>query len=157
MVHSPKIKKAFIAFLCMVALTPTSAQAKGEVSIDYLNGDTNTYTDVEIHNTDEILYLKSPDINTILMISKNECGKEGELLVCNKARIGLDTQGVLEELRVREIHLFINTSSSAQKIQGSEVTLSPGTILLEAVTEKGSYINALGTIDSTKKPVGASR
>ncbi|MBR8830733.1 MAG: hypothetical protein N5P05_000966 [Chroococcopsis gigantea SAG 12.99] len=151
------LKKIISTALCLVLIAPVAALAEGEVTIEYANGDDNTYSNVEIHNTDNILYLNPPEMDTMLMISKKECGKEGEILVCNKAVLGLDTQGVLEELKVKEIHLFINETKNPQQIQGSTVTLSPGTMLLEVLTEKGTYVNALGKIDSTSKPEGASR
>jgi hypothetical protein len=144
--------------VCLVAtLAPIPAWAKGEVNVEYPSGDSDVYSGVEIHNTDKILYLVAPESETMLLISKNQCGKEGELLVCDQARLGLDTQGVLEELKIREIHLFINPTRQTQPIQGSQVTMSPGMMLLEVVTEKGAYISALGRIDSTTKPEGASR
>jgi hypothetical protein len=151
------LKRFFLSACFLAFLIPIPAGAKGEVNVEYSNGDSDIYSGVEIHNTDKILYLVAPESETMLLISKNQCGKEGELLVCNQARLGLDTQGVLEELKIREIHLFINPTRDAQPIQGSQVTMSPGTILLEVVTEKGTYISALGRIDSTAKPEGASR
>jgi hypothetical protein len=144
--------------VCLLAVfAPIPAGAKGEINVERPNGDTDVYSGVEIHNTQDILYFKDSEADTIFMISKNQCDKEGELIVCNKARLGLDTQGVIEELKVKEIHLFINPTKTSQPIQGSQVTLSPGTVLLEVVTEKGTYISALGKIDSTTKPEGASR
>lgn len=148
----------FLLSTCLLtALVPIPAFAKGEINIERPNGETEIYSGVEIHNTSDILYFKSPDEDTIFLISKNQCDKEGELIVCNKARMGLDTQGVLEEIKVREIHLFINPTATSQQIKGSQVTMSPGTVLLEFVTEKGTYVTALGRIDSTQKPEGASR
>jgi hypothetical protein len=151
------LAKSLLAVCLLAFLAPIPAWAKGEITVEQPNGDNNIYSGVEIYNTSDILYFKAPDLDTIFMISKNQCDKEGELLVCNKARMGLDTQGVLEELKVKEIHLFINPSTTSQTIKGSQVTLSPGTVLLEFVTEKGTYVSGLGRIDSTTKPEGASR
>lgn len=149
--------KSLLAACLFAVLAPMFTWAKGEISVEFPNGDIDTYSEVEIHNTSNILYFQAPESETMLLISKNKCDKEGELLVCNQARMGLDTQGVLEELKIKEIHLFINQTTKPQMIQGSEVTMSPGTVLLEVVTEKGTYISALGRIDSTTKPEGASR
>ncbi len=151
------LREFVLTTCCILSFNHLPGLAKGEMTVEYANGDSVTYSSVEIHNTDNIVYFKSPEINTIMMISKNECTKEGQILVCNKARLGLDTEGVLEELKVKEIHLFINPTNTSQPIQGSQVTLSPGTVLLEVLTEKGTYMNALGRIDSTTKPEGASR
>lgn len=133
------------------------AFARGEISVEYSDGNVETYSDVSISNTANILYFEDPDTGTILMISKKGCNPEGELLLCKEARMGVDTHGVIEELSVKQIVLFINPTQKAQPIKNSEVTLSPGTVLLEASTHKGSFITGLGKIDATTKPEGASR
>jgi hypothetical protein len=152
-----KILKYLFLLLILAALAPNAALAKGELTIEHPDGDTDLYSGVEISNTDNILYFKASEGDSILMITKNECTKEGELLVCNKARMGIDTLGVIEELKIKEIFLFINPTSQSQSIKGSTVTMTPNTVLLEAVTEKGAYITGLGKIDSTTKPEGASK
>jgi hypothetical protein len=149
--------KSLLSVLLLASLSPIPAWAKGEISVENSDGAVDTYSGVEISNTNDIIYFKDPEGGSTLLITKNECSKEGDLLVCNKARMGIDTDGILEELAVKEIHLFINETNKAQPIQGSQVTMSPGTILLEAVTNKGAYITGLGKIDSTTKPAGASR
>ncbi|MGK7932950.1 MAG: hypothetical protein AB4041_16180 [Microcystaceae cyanobacterium] len=152
-----KIVQYLSPLLLIAALTPSAALAKGEITVEHENGDVDLYSGVTISNTDDILYFKTQEGDSILMITKNECDKEGELFVCNKARMGLDSYGVLEEIKVREIFLFINPTTQSQPIKGSNVTMTPSTILLEAVTEDGSYITGLGRIDNTIKPEGASR
>ncbi len=149
--------KSFLPLLCLAALAPNTAYAKGEFIVEHDNGDIDTYSSVEIFDTDDTIYFKTEEGESTILITKNECDKEGELVVCNKARMGIDTEGVTEEIVIKEIFLFINPSKEKQPIKGSTVTLSPGTILLEAVTGKGAYITGLGKIDATTKPVGASR
>ncbi len=151
-----KLIKSLFSLLILAAVAPNSAFAKGEITVEQADGNIDIYSAVEISNTDNIIYFKGQEGSTLL-ITKNECSKEGELLVCNKARMGIDTDGVIEEIGVREIFLFINSTNQAQPIKGSTVTLTPGTVLLEAVTEKGAYITGLGKIDSTTKPAGASK
>lgn len=126
--------RTLFSTLLLASVGAAPALAKGEITVEYENGDTDTYSSVEIANTPEILYLKAEEGNTILMVTKKECTKEGEILVCNKARVGLDTNGILEELKVRQIFLFINPTAERQPIKGSEITMSPNTILLEFVT-----------------------
>lgn len=130
----------------------TPAFAEGELTVEYKNGDIETFPGVEISDTEEIIYFQGGDNDSILMITKNECEKEGELLVCNKARVGLQSYGILEELNVEQIFLFINSSDEKQTINGSKVTMSPNTILLEFATDKGSFVTGFGTIDSTIRP-----
>lgn len=149
-------KSLFFAFL-LTFLAPFPALAKGEVTVEHENGDLDTYSEVEISNTPDILYFKTEEGNTQLLITKNECQKEGELLVCNKARAGVETNGVIEELDIDQIVLFINPTDGRQAIKGSKVTMAGNTIFLEMVTQKGSYITALGRIDSTTRPMEASK
>jgi hypothetical protein len=144
-----------VGLLITTAIAP--ALAKGEVTVERSNGNTETYPGVEITNAPNVLSLKAQASDTALLITKNECTKEGELLVCNKARAGIDTNGVIEELEIAQIILFINPSQSSQTIKGSKVTLSPNTILLEIATKKGAYITALGKIDSSDNLTGTKK
>jgi hypothetical protein len=143
--------------LCLMGLLSTSALAKGEITVEQANGDVETYSEVAISNTADILYFKAQDSNTLLMVTKKECTTEDKILVCNQARMGVDTDGVLEELDVKQIVLFINPTAERQPIKGSKVSLGPGTVLLEAATTKGTFITGLGKIDATTKPTGASQ
>jgi hypothetical protein len=149
--------KALLPLCLLATLDPLNALAKGEITVEHDNGDIDTYSEVEFLNASDILYFKASEGDTMLMITKNECTKEGELLVCNKARAGVDTNGVVEELDVTQIVLFINPTTSRQPVKGSKVTMGPGTVLLEMTTEKGSYITAIGKIDGTTRPSGASQ
>ncbi len=142
-------------FLSSLAIAP--AMAKGEISIEQPNGDLEVFSNVQISNTPDIIYFKSEDTENILMITKKDCVNEDKLLVCNKARMGVDTDGIIEEIDVKQIFLFINPTKEPQSIKGSAVTMSPGTILLEAATTKGTYITGLGRIDNNTKPEGASK
>ena len=140
-----------IPFACLT----TPALAQGELTVEYKNGDIEVFSDVEISNTEDILYIKGEENDSVLLITKNECDKEGELFVCKKARVGLQSYGVLEELNVEQIFLFINGTNESQTILGSTITMSPNTILLEFVTDVNSYVSGFGTIDSTVSPEGA--
>ena len=130
------------------------AFAQGEITVEYADGETQIL-DVDISDTKEFIYFQNTENDNILMITKNKCDREGELIVCNKARAGLQSHGILEELNIEEIFLFINSSEEEQAISGSKVTMSPNTILLEFVTDKGSLITGLGTIDSNVRPENA--
>ncbi|MFM1842563.1 MAG: hypothetical protein RLZZ490_1299 [Cyanobacteriota bacterium] len=150
------LQNASLIALALSGCVSMPVFAKGQVSVEMPNGDIDTYEDVEISNTPEILYFKSPESNTFLMITKKECNNEDKILVCNQARLGVDTNGVLEELGVKQIVVFINPTQERQPIKGSTVTLGAGTVLVEAATTKGTYITGLGKIDANEKPAGAS-
>ena len=152
-----KLVQSTVSALFISCLAIAPALAKGEISVELPNGDFEVYSDVTISNTADIVYFASEESSTILMITKKDCVKEDKLLVCDKARIGVDTDGVIEEIGVKEIFLFINPTNERQPIKGSTVTMSPNTILLEAATTKGTFITGLGRIDNTTKPAGASQ
>jgi hypothetical protein len=151
------LSKSLISICLLAALTPFPALAKGEVTVEQDNGDIDTYSEVEILNTPDILYFKAKESSTMLLITKNECKKEGEILFCDKARAGVDTDGVIEELDIEQIVLFINPTTTRQAVKGSKVTMNANTVLLEMATKKGSYVTALGKIDSTNRPTEASK
>ena len=145
-----------LASICIpFAFFASPALAEGELTVEYSNGDVEVFSDVEISNTETVLYIKGQETGSILLITKNECDKEGELFVCQKARVGLQSYGVLEELKVEQIFLFINGTNEPQDILGSTITLSPNTVLLEFATDVDSFVSGFGTIDSTSRPEGA--
>ncbi len=152
-----KLTKSLLPLCLLAVLAPLPALAKGEVTVEHDNGDTDTYSEVEFFNAPDILYFKTKEGETTLLITKNECTKEGELLVCSQARAGVDTNGVIEEFDVTQIVLFINPTATRQPVKGSKVTMGPNTVLLEMTTKKGSYITAIGKIDSSARPVEASK
>lgn len=149
------IYRSLFSLGLLTSVLTLPAFAQGEIAVEYADGNTEINENVEIYNSNDILYFKAEEGGTTLMITKKECDKEGSLLVCNKARMGLDTYGVLEEIEVKEIFLFINPTNDVQPIPGSKVRMTPNTILLEALTEKDTYITGIGKIDSTSKPEGA--
>lgn len=149
------VKKSLLSALLLASFLPLPALAKGEVTVEHDNGDIDSYSDVEISDTSDILYFKTKEGSTMLLITKNECKKEGEILFCDKARAGVDTNGVIEELGVPQIVLFINPTNTRQPVKGSKVTMGANTVLLEMVTEKGSYVTGIGKIDSTTRPTGS--
>ena len=150
------IPKLLLSLIFPLILFPTNVWAKGQIVVEKKEGITDVYSAVEIFDTDNIIYFKDPDSDTILMITKNQCDKEGELFVCNKARMGINTYGVIEEIGVQEIVLFINPTDKAQTVQGSKIVMNPKTVLLEASTVDGNFVTGLGRIDSNMIPEEAS-
>jgi hypothetical protein len=147
-------KISFLSACLLATLFQIPALATGEVNVEHSNGDISSYSNVTISNAPKVLYFKSKEGNTKLLITKNECKKEGELLVCDQARAGVDTNGVMEELNVKQVILFINSTNKRQLIKGSKVTLAPGTVFLEMSTANGNYVTGSGKIDSNTRPTG---
>jgi hypothetical protein len=149
--------KLFLPIFIPLSFFASSALAQGQITVEKENGDIDVFSDVEIFDTQDIIYLQAKESDRILMITKNKCNPEGELLVCDQAKVGLQSYGVLEELNVEQIYLFINSSNENQTIKGSTVLMSPNTIFLEFATDQGSFVNGFGSIDSKNRPEEAVR
>ena len=149
-----------IATLLLSLCTPfinfyNPASALGELTIERQDGDVQVYSDIEISQTKDVIYFHGGENKTILMVEKDQCKNEGDLLVCNTAKVSLQSYGVLEDLNVQEIFVFINSSRQKQSIKGSTVIMSPQTVVLEFLTDKGTFISAFGEIDYVIRPAGA--
>ena len=153
--NNKTITTGLLSLLAPLIAFNSPASALGELTVERKSGETQVFSDVEISDTKDIIYFQGGDNNNILMITKNECDKEGELLVCKKARVGLQSYGILEELNVDQIFVFINSSGEKQSIKGSTVTMSPKTVLLEFLTSEGNFVTGFGRIDSDVSPEGA--
>ncbi len=151
------LAKSLLPLCLLTVLVPFPALAAGEVTVEDGDGNVQTYTDVEIISTPDVVYFRSSEGGTTLQIVKNNCDREGQLLVCNKAQAGVNTDGVVEQLDVNQIVLFINPTTAQQPISGSKVVMGPNTVLLEMTTAKGTYISGLGKIDGSSLPVGAAK
>jgi RNase P/RNase MRP subunit p29 len=146
--------KLLISGTLLSSLFPvTSALAKGEVSLEYPDGEIAVFENVRIFHTPDSLYFQdSEGINTIV-VNKNQCSKEGQLIFCDKAKVSIENHGVSEEIVFQQLVLFINDTSTRQTIEGSRLILKPQTVLVEGVTQKGTFITGYGKIDSAEKPV----
>ena len=149
--------KLFISLCIPLGFCVSPTLAQGQITVEKQNGDIDVFSDVEIFDTRDIIYLQVRESDRILMITKIKWAQDGELLVCDQASVGLQSYGVLEELNLEQIFLFINPSNEKQTIKDSTVLMSPNTIFVEFATDQGSFVNAFGTIDSTTRPEEAVR
>lgn len=145
------IKSLFLTTLSST-LIAVPALAVGQFTVENSNGEIDTYSNVTITHTADTLYFKPSDSNITLVINKKDCKMENSLQVCTTGDVVLRTYGVDETLDINQMFVFINPTKEKQLIQGSTVSLSPNTVLVEILTEKGTYINGMGQIDSMQKP-----
>jgi len=134
----------------LVLAAPTLAE--GLVTVEYPNGDSNNYPDVKILSNNEILSVDDGGEGKVLQILKKDCHKEGEVSVCNGGTASIDTYGVKEAMLVKQMVVFTNNTNQAQPIKDSKVTLGPKSVMAEILTQKGTYINISGKIDSAPIP-----
>jgi RNase P/RNase MRP subunit p29 len=130
-----------------------SAFAKGEFSLEYPDGEIAIFENVRIFHTSDSIYFQDEEGTNTIVVNKSQCGKEGQLIFCDKAKVSVENHGVSEEIVFQQLVLFINNTSSKQTIEGSRLILKPQTVLVEGVTQKGTFVTGYGKIDSTEKPV----
>ena len=141
------IGKIFMLTAIWTSMFAAPALAKGMVTVEYTNGDVDEYPEVNVAKTNEAIYLKPVEGENVLVVVKKNCKQEQQLQVCTDAEVKLNTYGVDEDIEVEQVVIFINDTSRRQKIQGSQVNLSPNTVLLEILTDQGTYITGVGRID----------
>jgi hypothetical protein len=145
------IKKLILTTLSTALLT-TPALAIGQFIVEDAAGEVEIYSDVQITQTADTLSLTASDSDITLVINKKNCNMEKAIQVCSAGDVIISTHGVDETLEVEQVYVFINPSNERQMLEGSEVILSPNTVLVEILTAKGTYINGMGKIDATAKP-----
>jgi hypothetical protein len=130
---------------------PIPSLANGLVRIEQSDGSSKVYHGVEIANTDAAVYFV-PASSEELIIQKRGCTSEDQIQVCPTPDVEFSRYGVIEDLLVSHAFLFVNTTQQSHQIRKSRVTLSPNTLMVEILTSKGTFIRALGIVDSTSTP-----
>lgn len=144
------IGQSFVLSAILTSMFSAPALAKGMVMVEYPNGDIDEYPEVNLTRTNQAIYLKPVEGENVLVIFNKKCELERQLKVCTDAEVKLNSYGIDENINVEQIVVFINDTSRRQMIQGSRVNLSPNTILLEILTDRGTYITGLGKIDGDR-------
>ena len=140
-----------LALLSTLLFTP-SLLAKGLVTVEQIDGNVDNYVDVEIFSTQDTLYLKPAEGKDLVVIEKKNCKLEGNIQVCSDGTLTIESYGVEENINIEKLFIFTNNTNKRLPIQKSDVTLKGNTILLEVLTEKGTYITGMGRIDQTTPP-----
>jgi len=142
-------KTALLTIPTLLALAaPTLAE--GLVTVEYPNGDSTNYPGVRILSNNEILNVKDGEEGKVLEIQKKDCHTEGEVAVCTGGTVIIDTYGVKEAMLVKQLVVFTNTTTKQQPIKDSKVTLGPKSVMAEILSQKGTYVNISGKIDSSE-------
>ena len=74
------LAKLFLPLCIHLSFFTSSALAQGQITVEKENGDIDVFSDVEIFDTQDIIYLQVKESDRILMITKNKCAQEAELL-----------------------------------------------------------------------------
>jgi hypothetical protein len=130
------------------ALLPLAAQAQGEVRIEQRDGSNKVYPGVRIDAKGDTVTFSLENTAHTLVVVGSHCAREGGVRVCSSADVWFDRYGVNEELRVTKSYVFVNDTHTMLHVKGSRVDLSPNTVMVEILTQRGTYITGRGWIDA---------
>jgi hypothetical protein len=145
----PKICTITFSIISSSLILAVPALAEGMITVNYPNGESDNYSNVRILSNKDLLSIKNTENDgKILEIARKECHVESLVSVCTGGTVTVDTYGVRESLQVKQMYIFINNTTASQPIKDSKVTLDPQCLMAEILTQKGTYINVSGKIDS---------
>jgi hypothetical protein len=141
---------ALIALALASATAP--AAAKGTVRVQQSDASVQTYADVALRLTPQVLRLTSADGVSTLVVARTACVAEGSLERCSPSRVMLDRDGKEYPLRFSSATLYLNLTPSEQPLSFSSTRLSPSSMLLAIRTKKGTYLSGSGHLDTGATP-----
>jgi hypothetical protein len=134
--------------VALCALVPLPVAAQGEVRITQADGTSTTYPGVRIVDTGGAITFTLPSTQHTIVVTGTKCGRENGLRVCNSADVWFDRYGVNEELRITKGFVFVNDTSRLVHLKNSRVDMSPHTLMVEILTQRGTYIVGRGWVDA---------
>ena len=93
------IAKSLLSALLISSCTSLPALADGELTIEFENGDVDSYEDVQIFHTPDVVYFKPDGGNTTLEITKNDCQNEVKLFFALRQKQDSIQMGSLKRSR----------------------------------------------------------
>jgi hypothetical protein len=144
MARSPLV----LLFALGAALLPLPAHAQGEVRIEQRDGSNKLYPGVHIDAKGNTVTFSLENAEHTIVVAGSHCGREDGVRVCSSTDVWFDRYGVNEELRITKGYVFVNDTHKMLHVKGSRVELSPNTLLVEILTQRGTYITGRGWIDA---------
>jgi hypothetical protein len=141
---------AFVACALIIGAS-APAGATGTVNITQHDGSHQTYPDVGIQIVSKRLELISADKKGKLHIDRAACSKVGELLRCLPTSATLTQGGSTKPLDALTGTIYLNFTDAAVPLSLSSTKVPAHSVLLTILTQRGTYINAAGTIDGGTK------
>ncbi|MGD1065907.1 MAG: hypothetical protein ABR975_03755, partial [Vulcanimicrobiaceae bacterium] len=142
MVRSPLV----LLLALGAALLPLPAPAQGEVRIEQRDGSNKVYPGVHIDAKGDTVTFSLANAEHTLVVAGAHCSREDGVRMCSSADVWLERYGVSEELRVTKSYVFVNDTHKMLHVKGSRVDLSPNTLMVEILTQRGTYITGRGWI-----------
>jgi hypothetical protein len=141
-----------MSLITLCTLLPLPALAQGEVRITQSDGSSTTYPGVHIVDTGGTITFTLPSTQHEIVVTGAKCSRQNGLRVCNSADVWFDRYGVNEELRITKGFVFVNATSRLLHLSNSRVELSPHTLMVEILTQRGTYIVGRGWMDAPSAP-----
>jgi hypothetical protein len=141
-----------VALIALTFAAAAPAAAKGTVRVQQSDASVQTYADVALRLTPQVLRLTSADGVSTLVVARTACVAEGSLERCSPSRVMLDRDGKEYPLRFASATLYLNLTPSEQPLSFSSRRLSPSSMLLAIRTNKGTYLSGSGHLDTGGTP-----
>jgi hypothetical protein len=145
---------AFAALLTLAVgagLTTAPARAMGTVTIQQADGGRNTYRDVKIKIIHNALFVTSQDGKGTLVINRAACAYQGAVLVCFVTSATLVQSGKTSPLDFRNGTVYVNMTDEPQSLARSTMKVPAKGIVSSFTTQRGTYVNLVGSIDKVVK------
>jgi hypothetical protein len=146
---SKAIAVAFAGILS--ASFPGIAYAAGTMSIHHVNGDVNTYRDVDIRIFSGSLFLTSEDGDGTLVVTRAACSYQGKIIVCLPTGAVLVQNGASHALNLKTGTIYLNYSDASQPLSRTSAKLAANSVMVALSTRNGTVINLQGRIDEVVK------
>jgi hypothetical protein len=146
--RSNTIRPRVYALIAALAIaTISAASAKGVTLIQRADGSVRTYVDVNIRLSGQTLWLRSADRKGVLKIVTGACSFVGAVQRCLPYAVALIQDGKTRPIAISHGTVFLNLSSTAQRLPLSSEQLAPRTILALWRTVRGTYVTIKGNLD----------
>jgi len=137
----------FAVAATFVLATTAFASAAGTLVIQHAGQDAQTYDGVKVQVIHDTLNVTSPDGKGTLIVTRAACWYQHKIFVCLPTAVTLVQGGNVHALDLRKGTVYSNLNATTQTLSHSTTQLPPNGILMTLETQKGTYINLVGTID----------
>jgi hypothetical protein len=142
---------AAFALAAATGLTAAPAGAMGTVTIQQANGARDTYRNVVIKIIHNALFVTSQDGKGTLVINRAACAYQGAVLVCFVTSATLVQTGKTSPLDFRNGTVYVNMTDQPQALARSTMKVPAKGIVSSFTTDRGTYVNMIGSIDKVVK------
>lgn len=115
------------------------------------DGSTKTYRDVLVRIERGELALTSSDGQSVLVIGKAACSREGSLVKCLPFDATLYQNGGKYRVALSSGTVWLNPTTTTQPLSFTSAHLQPHGVMMSVTTKKGTYVSLTGTVDEVER------